>query len=142
MERIILFDGDCHFCDKSVQFILKRDPKGYFKFASLQSKVGKRIKIALQIPESIDSFLFIDGTTYYTKSTAALRVSGKLKGIWKLGILFLVIPVPIRDFLYDQFAKRRYRWFGKKKACRLPSKEMQQRFLSDEEDIPANIKQQ
>jgi predicted DCC family thiol-disulfide oxidoreductase YuxK len=129
MERIILFDGECNFCDQSVQFIIKRDPKGHFKFASLQSDIGKELLNKHNTPEDIDSFVLIEDNNCYFKSSAALRVCKNLKGVWKIPYVLLVIPKPIRDFFYGLISKNRYKWFGKKESCMLPSPEERKRFL-------------
>lgn len=129
MERIILFDGECNFCDSSVQFILKRDPKGLFKFASLQSDIGKKLIRKHQVPTDIDSFVFIEDNKCYFKSSAALRVCKHLKGAWKFLYYLWLVPRPIRDLFYNIIAKNRYRWFGKKVSCMLPSPEERRRFL-------------
>ncbi|HHY72153.1 MAG TPA: thiol-disulfide oxidoreductase DCC family protein [Bacillus bacterium] len=129
MERIILFDGDCNFCDQSVQFIIKRDTKELFKFTSLQSDIGKELLNKHNAPENIDSFVLIEGDNCYFKSSAALRVCRNLKGAWKLPYILLVIPKPFRDLFYGIIAKNRYKWFGKKESCMLPSPEERTRFL-------------
>lgn len=129
MDSVILFDGVCSFCDSSVQFIIKRDPDQYFSFAALQSDVGKELTAKYNIADDIDSFLFIDKGICYDKSSAALHVAKHLKGIWKVSILFVIVPKPIRDFIYDQFAKRRYKWFGKRRSCKLPTPAEKVRFL-------------
>ena len=129
MERIILFDGDCNFCDKSVQFILKRDPRGSFKFASLQSEIGKKLLDKYNVPTTIDSFVLIEDNHCYLKSSAGLRVCRNLKGAWSFLYFLLVIPKPLRDFFYDIIAKNRYKWFGTKNSCMLPSPEERKRFL-------------
>ena len=130
MNNIILFDGECNFCDSSVQFIIRRDVEGVFKFASLQSETGQRLLSKHHIPKDIDSFLLITNNKAYLKSAAALHVSRQLKGLWKLLYAFIVIPRPIRDFFYDILAKNRYKWFGKKQSCSLPSPEVRSRFYN------------
>lgn len=129
MDKIIMFDGECNFCDKSVQFIIRRDPKACYKFASLQSEAGRTLLKQFQVPVDMDSFVFIDGDQYYTQSSAALRVCKHLKGFWKLAYALLVVPKPIRDYLYGIIAKNRYKWFGKKDSCMLPSPEIRNRFI-------------
>lgn len=130
MKRIVLFDGDCNFCDASVQFIIKRDPASHFYFASLQSEKGLQIKQQFGIAEDEDSMMLIEKNKAYTKSSAALHIAKKLDGLWHLFFLFILIPRPIRDGLYQYVAKNRYKWFGKKdNACALPSPEMRKRFL-------------
>jgi len=129
MTKIILFDGVCQFCDRSVQFIFKRDKKGHFKFASLQSDLAKQLLSRYNVAKDVDSLVLLDGNNYYIKSTAALRICKNLSGFWKLGYFLLVIPRPFRDFVYQLIAKNRYNWFGKKEACTIPSPEMRKRFL-------------
>ena len=117
---IILFDGDCHVCDQSVQFIIKRDPDGYFHFASLQSEVGHNILNYYRVDRDIDSLVLTDNNQYYLKSTAVLKICRNLKGLSKFLYILLIIPIPIRDFFYKIIAKNRYKWFGKKDNCMLP----------------------
>lgn len=130
MKRIILFDGDCNFCDASVQFIIKRDPYEFFQFASLQSETGIRLSKDFNIPEDVDSLVLIENGKAHTKSAAALRIAKKLDGLWHLAFLFILVPAPIRDVVYDFVARNRYKWFGKKEdACMLPSPEERKRFI-------------
>lgn len=129
MNNIILFDGDCNFCDHSVQFIIKRDKNAVYKFTSLQSEIGQEIKRKYQVPEHIDSIILVKDDKCYFKSAAALRISKHLSGGWKLLYVLSIIPKPIRDYFYDILAKNRYKWFGKKDSCMLPSPEIRKRFL-------------
>lgn len=129
LNPIILFDGECNFCDKSVQFIIKRDPNGYFKFASLQSEIGEELLKKYQVPSSIDSIILIQNDQYYIKSSAALRICKYLKGPWKLFSTLIIVPRPIRNFFYGIIAKNRYKWFGKQESCMLPTPEQRKRFL-------------
>lgn len=130
MKRIILFDGDCNFCDASVQFIIKRDPYAHFYFTSLQSEKGLQLKRQYNIAEDEDSVVLIEKGKAYTQSSAALRIAKKLDGLWHLLFLFILVPRPIRDRVYQYVAKNRYKWFGKKEdTCALPSPEMRKRFL-------------
>jgi predicted DCC family thiol-disulfide oxidoreductase YuxK len=131
MKRVILFDGECNFCDSSVQFIIKRDPKRLFQFASLQSDIGKELLKKYHAPQTIDSFVLIEDNHCYFKSSAALRVCKHLRGAWKLLYFLLVVPRPLRDFFYELVAKNRYKWFGKKESCMLLSVEERKRFLTD-----------
>lgn len=130
MERILLFDGECHFCDGAVQFIIKRDQKGTFKFASLQSDIAQKLIQQNNISSNENSFILIDHNRYYSKSTAALHVCKKLDGFWKMFFPLIIIPRPIRDFFYNIFASNRYKWFGKKTSCTIPPPHIQKRFLS------------
>lgn len=130
MKRTVLFDGDCNFCDASVQFIIKRDPYEYFQFASLQSETGQQLSKDLGIPDDVDSLVLVEKGKAYTKSGAALRIAKKLDGLWHLAFLFIIVPAPIRDSVYDFIARNRYKWFGKKEeACMLPTAADRKRFL-------------
>lgn len=130
MNRIILFDGECNFCDSSVQFIIKRDPSAHFHFTSLQSEKGVKLCKQYAIPEEVDSLVLIENGRVYTKSSAALRIAKKLDGLWHLLFLLILVPPIIRNGAYDYFAANRYKWFGKKEdACMLPSPEERKRFI-------------
>ncbi|TKD65991.1 thiol-disulfide oxidoreductase DCC family protein [Flavobacterium sp. ASW18X] len=130
-KKIILFDGVCNLCNGAVQFIIKRDKRSVFKFASLQSEIGKRLTKERGIDtELLDSIILIEpGIAYYSKSTAALQIMKSFGGIWNLTRLFTVLPEGFRDIVYDFIAKNRYKWFGKKDACMIPTPELQSRFL-------------
>jgi predicted DCC family thiol-disulfide oxidoreductase YuxK len=130
-----LFDGVCNFCDRSVQFVMKRDPEAKFTFASLQSGAGERVKEYYKIDPSLDSMILVEEGTYYTKSTAALKICKNLKGLWKVFSVLLVIPKPIRDFFYNIVARNRYKWFGKRESCKLPSPEERSRFLDERTEV-------
>ena len=97
LKKIILFDGVCYFCDKSVQFIIKHDPASNFLFASLQSEQGIQLKKDYHISEELDSIILIEGNRYHSKSAAALKIARELKGGWKLFYSFILIPRPIRE---------------------------------------------
>ena len=129
-DRIILFDGVCNFCSASVQFILRKEKKPDFKFAALQSDVGKNLirKYAGSSPLP-DSILYIRNGKIFAKSAAALRICLGLKGAWPLFIIFLIVPAFVRDFVYDLIARNRYTWWGKREACFLPTPEFRSRFL-------------
>ncbi|MEK3797268.1 thiol-disulfide oxidoreductase DCC family protein [Peribacillus sp. FSL H8-0477] len=129
MKKIILFDGECNFCDKSVQFIIKRDPEAIFSFTSQQGEAGQQMIKKHHAPSSVDSIILIENDTYYLKSSAALRICRHLQGAWKLLFIFILVPYPIRDFFYNILAKNRYKWFGKKDQCTLPTPEVRKRFL-------------
>ena len=123
--HILLFDGVCNLCISIVQFIIKRDPKGKFKFASLQSESGQALLKKFELPTNdIDSIVFIDGDKYYLKSSAGLHVLKELGGVWKLFYVFIIIPGPLRDFMYNTIAKTRYRIFGKRDTCMVPTTEI------------------
>jgi len=130
-EHILLFDGVCHFCDRTVQFVIKHDKKAVFKFASLQSDAGQMLLIRHHLPlQDFDSFVYVNNDRVYTKSTAALHVLKELGGAFKLTFILIAIPRTIRDFGYSILAKNRYKWFGRKESCTLPSSEVRERFLS------------
>jgi predicted DCC family thiol-disulfide oxidoreductase YuxK len=129
MHPVILFDGVCNFCDASVQFILKRDHHEVFYFASQQSEVGQTLLEKYNVPGEIESIVLIENDKAYFKSAAALRISRHLRGAWKLLSILMIIPSPIRNFVYDLIARNRYKWFGKKDSCMLPPENVRKRFL-------------
>ena len=127
---VVLFDGLCHLCDGAVRFILKREKSANLYFAPLQSETGKELLIKHGYPQSyFDGLVLIENNRPYDRSSACLRIAGKLKFPWNLFFLCLVIPKPIRDVLYSIIARYRYRFFGKKEVCSIPSTEDRQRFL-------------
>lgn len=127
---IILFDGVCNLCNGAVQFIIERDTKQQFRFASLQSDIGKRYqaKAGLSINE-LDTILLVENDQIYQKSTAALRIAKRLNGLWFLMFGFIIIPAFIRNAVYDLIARNRYRWFGKQESCWLPTPDLKVLFL-------------
>lgn len=128
---ILLFDGVCNMCDGFVQFIMKRDKPGKFRFAPLQSEAGQQLLQHFDLsPDKIDSVVLIDNGKSYIKSTAALRAGKKLGGLWSLPYVLVIIPTFIRNTVYDFIARNRYKWFGEKDACMIPSPEVRSRFLS------------
>lgn len=127
---ILLFDGVCNLCSGSVQFIIKRDPGARFRFASLQSATGERLLAELRIDRmALDSLIVVEEGRWYKESDAVLRIVRILGGPWKALGIFRLIPRPLRDRLYRLVARNRYRWFGKKEACWLPTPELRKRFL-------------
>ncbi len=129
MGGIILFDGVCNFCDSTVQFIIKRDQAGYFQFASLQSDIGQNLLAQFNISKTIDSVILIEHKQVFFESTAALKICKKLDRLWPCLYLFILVPPFIRNALYRLFAKYRYRLFGQKSECLLPTPSQRQRFL-------------
>ncbi|MCI0472200.1 MAG: DCC1-like thiol-disulfide oxidoreductase family protein, partial [Ignavibacteria bacterium] len=120
-KAVVLFDGVCNFCNASVNFIIDRDKNDYFRFASLQSEDG--IKILYQFgldSTNLTTLILVEGEKYFVKSSAALRIAGRLKFPWNLFAIFLVIPPFIRNPVYDLIAHNRYKWLGKRDACRIP----------------------
>ncbi|MCS6832078.1 MAG: thiol-disulfide oxidoreductase DCC family protein [Flammeovirgaceae bacterium] len=129
-HAIILFDGVCNLCNSSVNFIIERDKKRRYKFASLQSETGRKLLEKMGLPSNkLDSIVLIEDETVYFKSTAALKIASQLDGFWKIFGIFRLVPRPLRDAAYDLIAKNRYRWFGKKASCRIPTPELKTRFL-------------
>lgn len=129
-HSIILFDGVCNLCSSSVQRVLKNDKDGHFLFASLQSSVGQQILQQYHLPVNhLQSFVLIENGTAYTRSTAALKVARKLQGGYKWLYPLIVIPIFIRDAVYNFIARNRYKWFGKRASCWLPKPEWKSRFL-------------
>lgn len=133
MPSIILFDGICNLCNGFVQFVIKRDPRGIFQFASLQSPPAARL--LTDHPELLgnkpDTVVLIENGAIYTHSDVALRVASKLGGVWSVCLIGYVLPKPIRDWIYRLVARNRYRWFGKKEQCMVPTPAIRKRFLID-----------
>ncbi|MGV3619045.1 MAG: thiol-disulfide oxidoreductase DCC family protein [Fimbriimonas sp.] len=126
---VLFFDGVCNLCNSSIDFVVRHDKKRRYRFAPLQGQTA-----AYAIPELVktgdyDSFVLAEGGRIYTRSTAALRVMAGLGGIWSLGKVLLFIPAPLRDVVYRLIARNRYRWFGQKDTCRLPTPEERALFL-------------
>jgi predicted DCC family thiol-disulfide oxidoreductase YuxK len=127
----ILFDGVCNLCNSSVQFVIKKDIDKIFQFASLQSDAGEKLLKQYNLSTSnFDSFILIQENKVYQKSGAALKVVKQLSGSIKLLYAFIVIPTFIRDAVYNFIAKNRYKWFGKKDECMIPTPELKARFLN------------
>ena len=125
-ENVVFFDGVCNLCSSAVQFILRRDRAGRFRFASLQSAIGVRVFGEHHPPRTI--FLFQDGKLH-EQSSAVLRIARGLDGAWKLGYCFIVVPPFLRNAIYRFVARHRYKWFGKKEQCWLPEPSVEARFL-------------
>ena len=129
-HSIILFDGVCNLCNVAVNFVIKRDPGNVFKFAPLQEKQGalllKTHAIGIQ---KLDSIVLIENGNVYTKSSAALRIAKNMSNLWPLFFVLLIIPRFIRDGVYDFIAKNRYKWFGEKEQCMIPTPGLREKFL-------------
>ena len=129
-QSVVLFDGVCNLCTGSVQFIIRRDPVGRFRFASLQSEVGTQLARHHGLSaEVLHSVVLIEDGHAYERSQAALRIARRLSGGWQLLWSLRVVPRPIRDAVYDVVARNRYRWFGRKDSCMIPTPELRARFL-------------
>lgn len=129
-QPVILFDGVCNFCNMMVNFIIRQDKKKVFRFATLQSDYGNMLLKRYQIDwKKNDSFVVVENDKAYMKSNAALRLYGKLPWYWKWTQVFWIVPKFIRDWVYSVIAANRYRWFGKKEQCMVPTPELKERFL-------------
>ncbi|MEO0556772.1 MAG: thiol-disulfide oxidoreductase DCC family protein [Bacteroidota bacterium] len=127
---VVLFDGVCNLCDRSVQFILDRDRAGVFRFASLQSDTGRALLVDHQLdPDALASVVVVDGDQAFTKSDAALRIARDLRFPWNAASAFRIVPRFLRDAIYNWVAKNRYRWFGTRESCRIPTPDVAARFL-------------
>ena len=129
MVRIVLFDGVCNFCNGAVNFIIRNDPHQRFRFAPLQSEVGQQLRTKFDIGDDVDSIILVEDDKVLMHSAAALRVARGLGGIWSLGYAFIIIPAFIRDWFYKLFARYRYKLFGKKDVCMMPTPDIRERFL-------------
>ena len=130
-KKIILFDGVCNLCNTAVQFIIKHDKKDVFRFVALQSELGKEILNHIRAdPKSLDSIiLYQPGFAYYYKSEAAIEIAKNLGGLFYFANLFSILPTSFNNYIYDYIAKNRYKWYGKKDSCMIPTKELQAKFL-------------
>jgi predicted DCC family thiol-disulfide oxidoreductase YuxK len=130
-KPLILFDGVCNFCNAGVNFIIRQDKQKNFLFAPLQSEAGQKILHEYKLPvKDFESFVLIDDGKVYKKSAASLKVMSKLPWYWKGLQIFWIVPAFIRNAVYDFIAKNRYKWFGKKDTCMIPTPEVRSRFLN------------
>ena len=131
-NKLILFDGVCNLCNSSVQYIIKRDKKDVFRFAALQSDVGKQIIETFKIDTSkTDSILlYSQEKRLSSKSSAALKIGLGLGFPYNISSIFFIIPPFIRNWVYDYVAKNRYKWFGKQESCMIPTPELESKFLT------------
>jgi predicted DCC family thiol-disulfide oxidoreductase YuxK len=129
-HAIILFDGVCNLCNASVNFVLDRDASGYFRFGALQSDEARELLSKWSYPsEYLDSIVLVENGQVYRESDAALRIARHLSGAWPLLYHLRWIPRFIRDGVYTWIARNRYRWFGRRDVCRIPTPELKSRFL-------------
>lgn len=126
---IVLFDGVCHLCSAIVQFAIPRDPRRRLRFAPLQSAISRQLLGQCADPPIPDSFVLIDRGRAYVRSAAALRIVRHLAMPWPILAVFGVVPRPVRDWAYDFVARRRYRWYGTRAVCFVPTPEIKDRFL-------------
>ncbi|MNN12357.1 hypothetical protein D3C81_1253440 [compost metagenome] len=132
-HSVVLFDGVCHLCQGAVKFIIKRDPVGRFKFASLQSDTAERLLSHndIRAEDKLGTIVLIENKIKYTRSTAALRIAKGLRFPWPLLYGFIIVPPVIRNAVYKWIAANRYRWFGQDDACMVPTPEIRKRFIED-----------
>jgi len=130
-KKIILFDGVCNLCDGLVQFIIKHDKKDIFRFIALQSELGIEICnfIGVDRNKTDSIILYHPGVAYYYKSSAALEIADELGGIYSLMSIFKILPEKLRNYIYDYIAKNRYKWYGKKESCMIPTAAFKGKFL-------------
>ena len=131
-DAIVLFDGVCNLCSAAVRFVVERDPAAHFRFASLQSEAGRALQLehGLELAEGDPtSIVLVDDGRVFRRSAAALRIARRLRFPWPLFYAFVVVPRFVRDAAYDFVARHRYRWFGKKDVCMVPTPELRARFL-------------
>lgn len=130
-KKIVLFDGVCNLCNSSVQFIIKRDKKDIFRFAALQSDIGKQLMKERGITAlDMETIILIEpNIAYYIKSSAALKIAFEFGGLWNALKPLEWLPVRLRDALYNVVARNRYRWFGKQESCMIPTPELKAKFL-------------
>lgn len=131
---VVLFDGTCNLCHSAVQFVLRRDPCGRFRFASLQSEAARRVLAEAGAPASLpDSLILVRGGRVYWKSGAALRIAQRLRWPWPVCAALLAVPASLRDLVYDYVAANRQRWFGARTGCMVPTPALRARFLDANE---------
>jgi len=130
-KKLILFDGVCNLCNNAVLEVIKYDKKNVFLFAAIQSKTGETITKELGIDVSkLDSILlYVPDESYYSKSTAALKIAKEFSGYWKILQIGTLLPDFFNDFFYDYIARNRYKWFGRKEKCMIPTPSIKAKFF-------------
>lgn len=129
-HAVVLIDGVCHLCQGLTKFIIQRDPKAYFHFASLQSDAGQELLRQGGFPQDMtETMVLVEGGIYYTRSAAALRIVRRLRFPWPILYIAVLIPPPVRNLAYRVVAKNRYRWFGQSAECLIPTPDIRRRFL-------------
>ncbi len=129
-KYIVLFDGECNFCNSSVNFIIRHDKKDQFRFATLQSERGKFLLKNLNITNTLDSIILIENESAYIRSTAVLRILNSLSGLYSLFYVFLLTPQFIRDYIYNIVAKSRKKWPGAPRSCIVPTEHIKEKFIA------------
>jgi len=129
---VLLIDGQCMLCNRITRFVVKRDKQKIFRFATLQSPFGQQLLRDGNLPiDDLDTFVMVHSKQYYTKSEAALRVLRKLDGWWWVLYPFILVPLVMRNYVYDIIARNRYRWFEQNDMCILPTPELLDRFMDE-----------
>ena len=127
---MILFDGICNVCNGFVDFVIARDPAAHFRFASLQSDAAHRLVTDVKTEHPLpDSFVLVEDGRVFMRSDAACRIARRLGFPWNLAYPLMVLPRPLRDWAYDIVARNRYRWFGTRETCRVPTPDLRRHFL-------------
>jgi len=128
-DNLILFDGVCNLCSALVQFVIRHDPAAKFHFAAIQSQVGREIFESHGLdPTDLQTFVFIADGRMFLRSDAAIEVVARFTGAWRIFRIFLFVPRVVRDSIYSTIARNRYRWFGRKEVCMMPTPEIKARF--------------
>lgn len=128
---IVLFDGECNVCNRTVDFLLRRDRERRLRFAPLQSDAGRQLLARFGLPaDRLDTVVLVEGDRFWTRSTAFLQALRRLPFPWPLASALRLVPRPLRDRAYDAFARNRYRWFGRRETCRVPAPDERDRFLA------------
>ncbi|RZJ34291.1 MAG: DUF393 domain-containing protein [Flavobacterium sp.] len=129
-KKIVLFDGVCNLCDNVVQYIIRHDKNDIFRFTAVQSEIGRQIisHVGYDVSQGESVIVYDPGVAYYIKAAAAIEI-GKHLGTFNRMTWFRLVPVPLRNIVYDFVARNRYRWFGKKESCMMPTPELKKKFL-------------
>jgi predicted DCC family thiol-disulfide oxidoreductase YuxK len=129
-NNLILFDGVCNLCNALVQFVIRHDANGKFRFAPIQSEIGREIFERHDLdPDDLQTFVFMMERRMFLRSDAAIEVASRFGGAWAILRVFLLVPRSLRDFIYSFIARHRYQWFGRKDVCMIPTPEIRERFL-------------
>ena len=131
---ILFYDGVCNLCNGTVRFVLKRDSKQIFRFAALQSDYARSTLARLDVTPELDTIYLLKGGMLYDRSGAALRIARQLRFPWPMMTVFLIVPKPLRDAVYNWVGRNRYRWFGRTDTCQIPDVDARNRFLDQSED--------
>lgn len=127
---VVLFDGVCNFCNGAVNFLIDRDAQQKFRFTAFQSEIGQQLLQDFGYTQMPESVMLVHKGKSYTSSTAVLKIAQQMSGLWRLAYVFILVPPFLRDPIYDFIARNRYKWFGKRDACRIPTPDVRARFLA------------